>query len=309
MADNGSILVTGAAGQLGAVGRTVTGLLLACGADIVEMNAVRKHLSRLKGGGLARAARPARVASLVLSDVVGDPLDVVGSGPTVGDPTTYAEALAVFTRRGLLDRLPPPARARLEAGARGELVETPKPGSPEMEGILNVLVGSNRIAVLAAGERGRELGYRPLLLSTTLVGESREVAGVLAALAREVRASGNPAPPPVCLVAGGETTVTLRGRGKGGRNQELALAAAIGIAGLRDLVILSAGTDGTDGPTDAAGAAVDGDTVARAREAGFDAREQLDANDAYPLFAALGDLVVTGPTQTNVADLQLVLAI
>jgi glycerate 2-kinase len=288
--------------------REVGALLLACGADIAEVNAVRKHLSRLKGGGLVRAARPARVAGLILSDVVGDPLDVVGSGPTVADPTTYADALAVFARRGLLDRLPPAARARLEAGARGDLPETPKPGAAEMDGVPNALVGTNRVALLAAAERARALGYRTLALSSTLTGEAREVGGVVAALARELRASGNPVPPPACLLAGGETTVTLRGAGVGGRNQECALAAAVGIAGLERLVVLSAGTDGTDGPTDAAGAVADGETVARAREAGLDARDHLDRNDAYPLFAALGDHVVTGPTMTNVADLLVVLA-
>jgi glycerate 2-kinase len=287
--------------------QAVAALLLACGADIAEANAVRKHLSRLKGGGLARVARPARVAGLILSDVVGDPLDVVGSGPTVADPTTYSDALAVFARRGLLDRLPPAARARLEAGARGEIPETPKPGSGELAGVPNVLVGTNRIALMAAAARARALGYRTLVLSSTLAGEAREVGGFLAAMARELRASGNPVAPPACLLAGGETTVTLRGHGKGGRNQECALATAIGIAGVERLVVLSAGTDGTDGPTDAAGALVDGETVARAREAGLEARDHLDRNDAYPLLAALGDHVVTGPTRTNVADLMLVL--
>ena len=288
--------------------QAVAALLLACGADIAEANAVRKHLSRLKGGGLVRAARPAGAAGLILSDVVGDPLDVVGSGPTVADPTTYSDALAVFARRGLLDRLPTAVRARLEAGTRGELPETPKPGSAEMDGVANVLVGTNRIALLAAAERARALGYRTLVLSSTLTGEAREVGAVVAALARELRASGNPVPPPACLLAGGETTVIVRGNGVGGRNQECALAAAIGIAGLARLVVLSAGTDGTDGPTDAAGAVADGETVARAREVGLDALDHLDRNDAYPFFAALGDHVVTGPTRTNVADLLVVLA-
>jgi hydroxypyruvate reductase len=287
--------------------QAVAKLLLACGADIVEMNAVRKHLSRLKGGLLARAARPARVVSLILSDVVGDPLDVIGSGPTVGDPTTYADALAVFARRGLLDRLPPAARARLEAGARGEVPETPQPGSDELSEVVNVLVGTNRLAVAAAAEKARALGYPPLVLSTTLTGETRHVAGTLAAVAREVTESGQPVRPPCCLLAGGETTVTVRGEGRGGRNQELALAAALALAGRPGVVLLSGGTDGTDGPTDAAGAIADGTTVERARAAGLDARAHLEGNDAYPLFSALDDLVMTGPTQTNVMDLQVIL--
>jgi hydroxypyruvate reductase len=281
----------------------VTSLLLASGADIGEMNCVRKHLSRLKGGGLARRAAPARVATLILSDVVGDPLDVIASGPTVPDPTTFADALAVLDRRGLRQRVPAAVRARLEAGARGEVPETPKPGDPVFRGSLPVLVGSNRAAVSAAARRARSLGYRPLVLSTTVTGEAREVAAVLAAVAREARQSSQPARPPCCLLSGGEPTVTLRGSGKGGRNQELALAAALGLQDVPGVVFLSAGTDGTDGPTDAAGALCDGDTVSRARAAGLDPRRHLEGNDAYPFFAALGDLVLTGPTQTNVMDL------
>ncbi len=287
--------------------QAVTSLLLASGADIREMNCVRKHLSRLKGGGLCRAAAPARVATLVLSDVVGDPLDVVASGPTVPDPTTFADALAILDRRGLRERVPPAVRARLEAGARGEIPETPKPGDPVFRGSPPLLVGSNRIAVEAGARRARSLGYRPLVLTTSLTGEAREVAAVLAAVAREARESGQPARPPCCLLSGGEPTVSLRGGGKGGRNQELALAAALGLEGLADVALLSAGTDGTDGPTDAAGALCDGASAARARALGLDPRRHLDENDAYPLFAALGDLVETGPTQTNVMDLQIML--
>jgi hydroxypyruvate reductase len=286
--------------------QSVTSLLLASGADIGEMNCVRKHLSRLKGGGLCRRAAPARVATLVLSDVVGDPLDVVASGPTVPDPTTFADALAVLDRRGLRERVPPAALARLEAGARGEIPETPKPGDPVFRGGPPLLVGSNRIAVEAGARRARSLGYRPVVLSTSVTGEAREVAQVLAAVAREARASGRPARPPCCLLSGGEPTVTLRGGGKGGRSQELALSAALALEGVAGVALLSAGTDGTDGPTDAAGAICDGATAARARALGLDPRRHLDGNDAYPLFAALGDLVVTGPTQTNVMDLHVI---
>ncbi|MBI5067514.1 MAG: glycerate kinase [Deltaproteobacteria bacterium] len=287
--------------------QAVTSLLLASGADIGEMNCVRKHLSRLKGGGLARCAAPARVATVVLSDVVGDPLDVIASGPTVPDPTTFAEALAVLERRAILGRVPAAVRQRLEAGVRGELAETPKAGDPIFAGAVHHLGGTNRVAVAAAARAARKLGFRPLVLTTSVTGEAREVAAVLAAMAREVRQSGQPARPPCCLLSGGEPTVTLRGQGKGGRNQELALAAAFGIEGLAEVVLLSGGTDGNDGPTDAAGALCDGTTLSRARALGLDPRRHLAENDAYPFFEALGDLVITGPTRTNVMDLHVVL--
>ncbi len=284
--------------------QAVTSLLLDAGADIGDLNAVRKHLSRLKGGGLARLAAPARVLALILSDVVGDPLDVVASGPTVPDPTTFAAALAVLSRRGVLGRAPPAVVAHLERGARGELPETPKPGDPIFARCAAVLVGSNRIAVEAAAREARRLGWRPLVLTASLTGE---VAGVLAAIAREAAETGRPAAPPCCLLAGGETTVAVRGPGRGGRNQELALSAAFGLSGLRRVLLLSAGTDGIDGPTDAAGAFADGATLARARDLGLDPLLALERNDAHPLFEALGDLLVTGPTGTNVMDLQVLL--
>ncbi len=286
----------------------VTRLLLGCGATIGEINCVRKHLSVLKGGGLARLARPASLLTLILSDVVGDPLDVIASGPTVPDPTTFAAALAILGRFGITGKVPASIRARLEAGARGERPETPKPGDPAFRRTVDLLVGSNAQAVAAAASEARRRGYRTLVLSTTVTGESREVASVHAALARELARSGHPLRRPACLLSGGETTVTLTGSGKGGRNQEFALAAALGIEGLEGIAVLAAGTDGTDGPTDAAGAFVDGTTVARARAAGLDPRAALDGHDAYPLFTALGDLVITGPTRTNVMDLDLVLA-
>ena len=286
----------------------VTRLLLGCGATIDEINAVRKHLSVLKGGGLARLAGPASLLTLILSDVVGDPLDVIASGPTVPDPTTFATALEVLDRHHLTGRVPASIRSRLEAGARAEVAETPKPGDPAFARAVTVMVGTNALAISAAAARARALGYRPLVLSTTVTGETREVAAVHAAMARELAASGRPARRPACLLSGGETTVTLRGAGKGGRNQEFALAAALGMAGLPRVAVLSAGTDGNDGPTDAAGAYADGDTVARARAAGLDPAAALEANDAYPFFEALGDLVITGPTRTNVMDLRMILA-
>ncbi len=286
----------------------VTRLLLGCGATIGEINCVRKHLSVLKGGGLARLARPAALLTLVLSDVVGDPLDVIASGPTVADPTTFAEAREVLARHGITARVPTSIRTRLEAGARGELAETPKPGDEVFARAVDLMVGTNALAVAAAARRARALGYRPLVLSTTVTGETREVAGVHAAIARELAARGRPLRRPACVLSGGETTVTLRGHGKGGRNQEFALAAALGIEGLERMAILSAGTDGSDGPTDAAGAFADGDTVGRARAAGLDPLAALDGHDAYPFFHRLGDLVTTGPTRTNVMDLRLILA-
>lgn len=287
--------------------QALTQILLACGADIREMNAVRKHISRFKGGQLARAAQPARVMALILSDIVGDPLDAIASGPTVPDPTTYGDALGTLDRYRIRGLIPASIRSRLEAGARGEAPETPKPEDPLFARVCCVIVGSNIQALEAARSEARALGLAPMILSSSIEGETREVARMHVALAREVRATGNPVKPPACLISGGETTVTLRGSGKGGRNQEFVLAAALDMAGLRDAVVLSAGTDGTDGPTDAAGAIADGETCARALAAGLDPRKALDANDAYPFFRKLGDLILTGPTKTNVMDVRLVL--
>jgi len=287
--------------------QALTKALLACGADIREINTLRKHVSCLKGGQLARAAQPARVVTLILSDIVGDPLDAIASGPTVPDPTTYADALAILDKYRIRSQIPGTVRAHLEAGARGDLPETPKPGEPLFARVHTLVVGSNIQALEAARAEARTLGFRPLILSSFIEGETREIARMHAALAREVWSTGNPVKPPACLISGGETTVTLRGSGKGGRNQEFVLAAALDIAGLPGTVILSAGTDGTDGPTDAAGAIADGETWARALRMGLSPREALDGNDAHPFFEKLGDLIITGPTKTNVMDVRLVL--
>lgn len=284
-----------------------TRLLLACGATIHEINAVRKHLSAIKGGRLARLAHPAHVLALLLSDVVGDPLDVIGSGPAAPDTSTFATAWAVIEKYGLQEKIPARARRLLEEGLAGRMAETPKPGDPCFLRTRNVIVGSNRLAVDAAARRARELGYRPLVLSTTIEGETRDIAGMHAAIAREIVTTGRPARPPVCVISGGETTVTLRGQGLGGRNQEFALAAAIVLEGLPGVLAFSAGTDGTDGPTDAAGAMADGTTLARAAQLGLDARRALAQNDSYHFFEPLGDLVMTGPTGTNVMDVRLML--
>ncbi len=279
--------------------QALTRLLLAAGATIDELNAVRKHLSLLKGGQLARAASPARVVTLVLSDVIGDRLDVVASGPTAPDPTTFRDALAVLDARVGRQRVPASVRARLEAGARGEVGETPKPGDPLFARVEHVVVGNNELIVQAAAEAAARLGYTAHVLTRSLAGEAREAARRLVTQARRLA-------PPACLIAAGETTVTVRGAGRGGRCQELALAAALELRPDEPLVVLAAGTDGTDGPTDAAGGLVDAGTADRGRAAGRDPAAALADNDAHTFLAAAGGLVVTGPTNTNLLDLYLV---
>lgn len=284
-----------------------TQLLLNCGATINEINTLRKHLSRFKGGQLARIAHPARVVALLLSDVVGDPLSVIASGPTVPDPSTFQDGMAIVEKYELTDTLPQSVREHLQAGAQGEIEETPKPGDPAFARCQNLVIGNNRQAVIATEAQAQQLGYRTLLLSSLMEGETREVAKVHAAIAKEIVASGHPVHRPACVISGGETTVTIRGTGKGGRNQEFVLAGALDIEGMEDVVLFSAGTDGTDGPTDAAGALADGSTVSRAREQGLSAEEFLRNNDSYSFFKRLGDLIITGPTGTNVMDVRLVL--
>jgi hydroxypyruvate reductase len=281
--------------------------LLACGATIHEINAIRKHLSRAKGGQLARAAHPAAVLSLVLSDVIGDDLDVIGSGPTVPDTSTFGDTLEILRRYGILNRVPDGVRAHLERGAAGLLPETPKPGDPVFGRCSELLVGTNLRALSAAAAAAERLGYRSLILSSRLEGEAREVARAFAAVGREVLGSRHPVPPPACILAGGETTVTLRGGGRGGRNQEFALAGAIALEGVEGVVLLAGGTDGTDGPTDAAGALADGSTAERARRLGLDPLERLRENDAYHFFRPLDGLIMTGPTRTNVMDVYMLL--
>lgn len=287
--------------------RQTTQLLLNCGATIHEINAIRKHLSRFKGGHLTRIAYPAQVVALLLSDVVGDQLSVIASGPAVPDPTTFQDSLAILKKYELTDALPRSVREHLQAGAQGEIEETPKPGDPIFARCQNVIIGNNRQAVTAAATKAQQLGYQPLLLSSLIEGETREVAKVHAAIAKEIAASGHPVQRPGCVISGGETTVTIRGTGKGGRNQEFVLAGALDIEDMEDVVLFSAGTDGTDGPTDAAGAIADGSTVSRARELGLSAEDFLRDNDSYHFFERIGDLVITGPTGTNVMDVRLVL--
>lgn len=283
--------------------RRTTELLMRAGATIQELNVVRKHLSLVKGGRLAQAAYPGTVLSLVLSDVPGDSLATIASGPTFPDPTTFAEALAVLRARGLWEEVPNSVREQLMAGATGRVPETPKPGDPCFAKVRHVLIGSGRTALAFAQKFGRELGFRPLVLTSTLRGEAREVGRVLAGLAEEVQWWGRPVRPPALLLAAGETTVTVRGNGRGGRNQELALSFAQEIRGLSRVALLALATDGKDGPTDAAGALVDGATWERAVEAGVDPAQALAENDSYRALSAAGDLLRTGPTGTNVADL------
>jgi glycerate 2-kinase len=285
----------------------VTRLLLACGATIHEINALRKHISQIKGGQLTRLAAPATLITLVLSDVVGDALDVIASGPTVPDTSTFADSLEILHKYQLLDQTPKAIRRHLEAGHAGEIPETPKPGDAVFAHTQTVLIGRNLQALEAASRQAIDLGYQPLILSSVIEGETREVAKVHAGIAKEVLASGHPLAPPACILSGGETTVTLRGQGKGGRSQEFALAMALDIRDIPGIAVLSGGTDGTDGPTDAAGAAADWTTCTRAEHLGLQPRLALENNDAYPFFADLGDLLITGPTQTNVMDVRIML--
>jgi hydroxypyruvate reductase len=277
-------------------------LLLRSGLPIHVLNVVRKHLSEVKGGQLAALAHPATIVSLILSDVPGDRLDAIASGPTVPDPTSHAEAIRILQSHGLWARLPSTVQGLLRSGQR----ETIKPQDQRMRDVTNVLVGTGRDAAAAAAGLGKERGFRSVLASSTLRGEARDVGRALGAIARRLRAGTGIVGPPAWLTFAGETTVTVRGKGRGGRNQEVALAAAAEIAGMDGVVIASVGTDGRDGPTDAAGAVVDGGTVARLRRAGGDPAAALRDNDSYEALRASGALLTTGPTGTNVADLVVV---
>lgn len=302
-----ALLVAPAPGLTLADVQAMTDALLASGATIHEVNTLRKHCETLKGGQLARAVAPATLITLALSDVVGSPLDVIASGPTVPDASTWEDAWAIVRRFDLEEKLPPPIVARLKAGLAGEIADTPKDDDPVFTTAHTLVIADNRVAALAAAARAKELGYNPLLLTTYLEGEAAQVARVAVALGREVLAHAAPVAPPACLILGGETTVTLGTQpGKGGRNQELALAAAIALAGESEITVVSLATDGSDGPTDSAGGIADGGTVARGRELGFDAEEYLRRHNAYPYLQATHDLLKTGPTQTNVNDLAFV---
>ncbi len=284
-----------------------TKIMLACGATIHEINAIRKHLSAIKGGGLARAAFPATLITLILSDVVGDDLDSIASGPSVPDSMTYNDCKTIITKYSLEDKIPSSVLKHIEEGAAGNVPETPKADQNFFTKTQNVIVGSNFNALLKAKEKADELGYNTLLLSSMIEGETRDIAANHMAIAREIMLTGYPLSQPACVLSGGETTVRIQGTGKGGRNQEFVLAAALKMSDIKDVVVLSAGTDGSDGPTDAAGAIADETTLQRARSAGLDSQNYLDNNDSYHFFDKLGDLYKTGPTNTNVMDLRIIL--
>ena len=285
-----------------------TKVLLACGATIHEINAIRKHTSMIKGGRLARATYPATLVALILSDVVGDNLDVIASGPTVPDSSTFMDCMEIFKKYNITEKLPANVVTHIESGIGGSVPETPKSGDPAFDRTHNQIVGSNFEAISAAKKEAETLGYNTLVLSSMIEGETKPVAHVHGAIAREIIKSGHPIRPPACILSGGETTVTITGTGLGGRCQEFALAAALDISGNRNIVVLGGGTDGTDGPTDAAGAIVDSNTITRAMAMGLDPHHYLSNNDSYHFFETLGDLFITGPTNTNVMDLRIVLA-
>ncbi|MEQ1620270.1 MAG: glycerate kinase [Methylococcales bacterium] len=285
-----------------------TNQLLACGATINQINCVRKHLSQLKGGGMAKLAAPADVHALILSDVLGDDLSSIASGPTVPDPSTFNEAINILTARGVWEQTPANVRQHLQNGQQGLVAETPKPGDDVFKHTGHTLIGSNTFSVNATLKAAQALGYQASLYSDQLCGEARDEAERWVIHAKELIAQG--VTEPSALVAGGETTVTIKGDGKGGRNQEMALAFAIA-AELHELsgnwTFLSAGTDGRDGPTDAAGAIVDTNTLKRMTDAGIDPKTMLENNDSYAALQSSGDLLITGATGTNVADLQILL--
>jgi len=289
--------------------RLITDALLKSGATINEINTVRKHISDLKGGWLAKKAYPATILNLILSDVVGDPLDFIASGPTVPDSTTFSDALNILKKYKLWEKTPESIKKVLLEGEKGIVPETPKAGDAVFKNVVNVVIGNSRIAGLAACQHLKTLGLNTLLLTATMEGEARHVAKVLASIAREASISDNPVAKPAGIVAGGETTVTVVGKGRGGRNQELALATALKLKGLDGVVLASLSTDGVDGPTDAAGAIVDGKTLARAEKTGLNADKFLANNDSCSFFSKLGELIFTGPTGTNVNDITVIVSV
>ncbi|HYB68840.1 MAG TPA: glycerate kinase [Candidatus Acidoferrales bacterium] len=286
--------------------RQVTDALLKSGATINEVNTVRKHISDFKGGWLAKKAYPATILNLILSDVIGDPLDFIASGPTVPDSTTFSEAIGVLKKYDLWANAPSSIRKLLLDGEKGLVPETPKAGDEAFKKVYSFVLGNNRFATQAACEGLKSAGLNTLMLTAMMEGEARQVGIVLASIAREASVSGNPVPKPAGMVAGGETTVFVVGKGMGGRNQEIALAAAIKLEGLDGVAVASLSTDGVDGPTDAAGAVIDGQSLARAREVGLAPEKFLAENDSYHFFSKLGDLIFTGPTGTNVNDVSVI---
>ncbi|MEM2227139.1 MAG: glycerate kinase [Candidatus Bathyarchaeia archaeon] len=289
--------------------REATKLLLAAGATIQEINCIRKHISSVKGGQLVRHLHPARILGLILSDVVGDDVSSIASGPTSPDPSTYGDAWAILERCLLIDRIPRNVLKRIKMGLEGSIPDTPKPGDPIFEGVRNIIVANNMRALSAMAMRAKSHGLKAMIATSYLEGEAREVGKVMGSIAKQIRHRGQPLSPPCAILFGGETTVTLRGKGRGGRNQELALSVAISIAGLRDTWFASIGSDGVDGVTDAAGAIVSGTTFEEALRRGLDPIKYLDDNDSHTILKELGRLIYTGPTGTNVNDLAILLVL
>jgi glycerate-2-kinase len=286
----------------------ITDLLLKAGASIGELNAIRKHLSQVKGGRLAERFHPSRIISLILSDVIGDRLDTIASGPTAPDGTTYRGALAILEKYDLMASAPAPVLTVFRKGAAGGLPETPKAGDRVFDGVENIIIAGNKIALDTAQSEAQQLGFKASISASALEGEASVAGRWLAQRAIETINETSPDKDgPLCLISGGETTVTVDGDGLGGRNMELALAFAMASEGREGITLLSAGTDGTDGPTDAAGAIVDGQTVARAKGMGIDPADYLKRHDSYNFFRKVGGLLITGPTGTNVMDIQLIL--
>lgn len=286
--------------------RKLTTMLLASGATIQQINTVRKHLSKVKGGKLAEIFHPAHVLTLIISDVIGNDLTAIGSGPTAPDPTSYKDAKQVLDEFNLQSKVPDSVRKTINNGVKGITVDTPKPGDPVFRNVQNIIIGTNLASCKAAADHMKQRGYRSQVLTTHMVGEAHEAGAMLGSVLIDIRNNGLPLSPPAAITVGGETTVTIKGNGRGGRNQELVLSSALAISGLNNAVVASLATDGIDGPTDAAGAISDGTTIARGLKRGIDARKFLENNDSYSYFERLGDLVKTGPTGTNVNDVMII---
>jgi len=285
-----------------------TSLLLRCGATIHELNIVRKHLSAIKGGRLSQATS-AKILTLIISDVIGDDLATIGSGPTEPDPTTFQEAKTILKRYRVWERAPENIQHHLDQGIRGNIPETWKRRRLSSFPHHSIILANNRTALNGLGEEVKRLGLGPFILDSPLQGEAKDLGVILGAIARDMHKHGNPVSPPACLIAGGEPTVTVTGRGRGGRVQECVLAAAQELAGLRNITVAGFGTDGTDGPTDVAGAMVDGKTVHRATEKGLSIEGSLKRHDSYNFFKKIGGHIITGPTHTNVNDIYLIIAL
>ena len=285
----------------------LTDLLLRSGADISEINTVRKHISRVKGGRLAQIAYPASILSLILSDVVGDKLDSIASGPTAPDTTTFSDCISILKKYGLFDEIDDSIKTYLNQNVEKAKNETPKSGDPVFEKVQNVIIGSNYLALKSAEKKATKLGFNSILLSDSVIGDTTEAAQEHSQMAKKIKEKEDPVSSPACLISGGETTVQVKGKGLGGRNQEFALVCAMEIEGMEDTVIMSLNTDGTDGPTDAAGAFCSGKTIQKAKKLNLDPKKYLENNDSYHFFEKTGGLIKTGPTNTNVMDIHLIL--